>query len=368
MSSDNSGDQGQPQPTDGQGQDIQSNGHLPERVAEIAGQLSEAENESSRRRLAGQIPELAGKGSDATLRGLLAGRDAAWHGLQQGGGAAARRITPARDAAARRIAPARDAAARRIGPTTDATVRGLRSSGDAIWRGMRSGSSSAARHLRPTAGATARGAKVGGQWLTSQVLEMAPKVPVRSQATLHDQYPDLDTEQLASRLIEGAARASGGVGAAVGTAAAVPFVPTTGAELGVETLALVAIELKLIAELHEVYGMPAPGSAAGPGADVSPHSLGRRGVRITGSGLAIAVGTPLRRQLERRLLAKAGQGALALAPLLTGAAAGAIIDYRETRRLGAVIRDDLRKQAAERQESGAQQPPAVEGNQQAIGN
>ena len=35
-------------------------------------------------------------------------------------------------------------------------------------------------------------------------------------------------------------------------------------EIVTETLALVGIELKLIAELHEVYGMRAPGSAAEP--------------------------------------------------------------------------------------------------------
>ena len=87
---------------------------------------------------------------------------------------------------------------------------------------------------------------------------MAPKIPIRSLATLQAQYPGLDTEQLADSLIVGAARASAGVGAAVGVAAAVPFIPTAPVELGVETMALVAIELKLIAELHEVYGMPAP--------------------------------------------------------------------------------------------------------------
>jgi hypothetical protein len=71
----------------------------------------------------------------------------------------------------------------------------------------------------------------------------------------------------------------------------------------------------------------------------------RRGVRITTSGLALAVGSPLRRKLERRLLAKAGKSTLALAPLLTGAAAGAMLDFRETRKLGHLIRDDLRNQA-----------------------
>jgi hypothetical protein len=51
----------------------------------------------------------------------------------------------------------------------------------------------------------------------------------------------------------------------------------------------------------------------------------------------------VRRKLERRLLAKAGKSALALTPLLTGAVAGALIDHHETRKLGTLIRDDLRK-------------------------
>jgi hypothetical protein len=279
-----------------------SNGQLlPARVAELAGKLSETEDESRRRRLARQIPELASRSSQATRRGFLSGRDAAWHGLRAGTGAAARRARPA-GAVAQRSAQA---------------------SGSAAWRGLRA----------------------SGQWLAAQVLEMAPKVPIRSLATLQVQHPGLDTEQLADALIAGAARASAGVGAAVGVAAAVPFIPTIPVELGVETLALVAIELKLIAELHEVYGMPAPGSAPQRMIAYVGSWADRRGVRITTSGLALAVGTPLRRRLERRLLAKASQSALALAPLLTGAAAGALLDHHETRRLGHLVRDDLRKRA-----------------------
>jgi hypothetical protein len=274
---------------------------LPERVAELAGELSETEDESRRWRLARQIPALASRSSKATRRGFLSGREAAWHGLRSGTGAAAKRVRPAGAVA----------------------QRGAQAGGSAAWRGLRA----------------------TGQWLAAQVLEMAPKVPIRSLATLEVQHPGLDTEQLADALIAGAARASAGVGAAVGAAAAVPFIPTIPVELGVETLALVAIELKLIAELHEVYGMPAPGSAPQRMIAYVGSWADRRGVRITTSGLALAVGSPLRRRLERRLLAKASQSALALAPFLTGAAAGALIDHHETRRLGHLVRDDLRKRA-----------------------
>jgi hypothetical protein len=255
---------------------------LPERVAELAGELSEAESEPLRKRLARQIAELAGRSSQATRRGLRSGAGAARKRAQAGGSA------------------------------------------------------------------TARGLRATGQWLSGQVLEMAPKIPIRSLATLQQQHPDLDTEQLANVLIAGAARASGGVGAAVGAAAAVPFIPTAApVELVVETMALVAIELKLIAELHEVYGQRAAGSTPQRMIAYVGSWADRRGVNVTTSGLAFAVGSPLRRKLERRLLAKAGKSALALAPLLTGAAAGAMLDFRETRKLGHTIRADLSKRALE---------------------
>jgi hypothetical protein len=296
---------------------------IPERVAEIAGQLSEAQDESRRRRLARQIPQLAGRRSQATLQGLQSTR--AWQAVQSGSGAVGRRLRPARDVAAKGAVSGRDAAIRGAQVTGDAARRGAQAGGSATWRGVRA----------------------SGQWLTARTLEMAPRIPVRSLATLQAQHPDRSTEELADGLISGAARASAGVGTAVGAAAAVPFIPTAPVELGVETLALVAIELKLVAELHEVYGMPAPGSGPQRMLAYTGSWAQRRGVRITTGGIALAVGSPLRRQLERRLLAKASQSALALAPLLAGAAAGAFIDHHETRKLGNLIRDDLRKRASQ---------------------
>jgi hypothetical protein len=154
---------------------------VPERVAELAGELVEAQDESRRRRLARQIPELAGRSGRATRRGLATSREVAWQRLQSGTGAAARRVRPAK-AVALRGAQATGGAAR----------RGAHTGGSVAWRGLRA----------------------SGQWLSGQVLEMAPKVPIRSLSTLQLQYPGLGTEQLADALITGAARASAGVGAA----------------------------------------------------------------------------------------------------------------------------------------------------------
>ena len=90
-------------------------------VAELAGKLSEAEDESRRRRLARQIASLAG----------------------------------------------------RSGQATKLTVRHLGAS---------------------------------GRWLTAQALEMGPRVPIRSNATIRQQNPGLQTEQIADRLADVGAR------------------------------------------------------------------------------------------------------------------------------------------------------------------
>lgn len=351
------------------GTQAQPNGQLlPERIAELASEMSEAaEDKPRRQRLGQQIADLAGRSRNATQRGVQSGGQAAWQRLQAGGGAAARRVRPATDAAARRVRPATDATARRVRPATEAATRGFQAGTDSASRQgaraagslARTGSDLARRsgdlarrggELAWKSGvasrsATVRRTRAAGQWLTTQTLEMAPKIPIRSAETLRAQHPDRDTEALADGLISGAARASAGLGAAVGAAAAVPFIPTTPGDLVVETLGVVAIELKLIAELHEVYGMPAQGTARQRMTAYLGSWAERRGVSITANGVALAVGSPLRRKLERRLLVRAGQSALALAPLLAGAAAGAYVDHRETRRLGNQVRADLRKRA-----------------------
>jgi hypothetical protein len=190
------------------------------------------------------------------------------------------------------------------------------------------------------------GASSGGRWLTSQVLAMAPRLPVRDQHKLRAQFPGLEPEEVADRLILGASRAAASVGAAVGASMLLPL-PSAPVEVAFETLAVVGIELKLVAELHEVYGMRAPGSAPERMLAYVVAWSHRRGVALVPGGLALAVGSPLRRQLERRLIARAGRSAVSLMPLLTGAAVGAILNRRETRRLGTEVRNDLRRRSSQ---------------------
>jgi hypothetical protein len=217
----------------------------------------------------------------------------------------------------RRLAAALEGTARAAG-------RGMRATG----RGMRT---------------ARRGVRGRTSWLAAQVVAMAPRLRVRNQAALQAQFPGLQPDQIAEALIAGASRASATVGGAVGAWAALPVVPAFPAEVVTETLALVGIEIKLVAELHEAYGVPAPGNARERMSAYVGAWAHRRGVFMVPGGLLLAAGSPLARRLRWRLAARASRSAFSLAPLFTGAVAGAMLNRRETRHLGHDIRRDLRR-------------------------
>jgi hypothetical protein len=155
----------------------------------------------------------------------------------------------------------------------------------------------------------------------------------------------MSADDIADALIDGAAHAAAAAGGAAGAAAALPVLPAFPVEVAAETLVLVGIELKLVAELHEAYGAPAPGNLAERTSAYLAAWAHRRGVFMIEGGLVFAVGSPLARLLRRRLLVRAGRSAFSLGPLFTGAAAGAIFNRRETRKLGRDIQRDLRRRA-----------------------
>jgi hypothetical protein len=177
---------------------------------------------------------------------------------------------------------------------------------------------------------------------------------------LRAQFPGLSTEDTADALITGAARASATVGGAVGAWATLPVLPAFPVEIVTETLALIGIEIKLIAELHELYGMPAPGNVADRATAYMGSWAHRRGVLAAGpGGLLMVAGSPLARRLRRRLYGRVGRSAFSLGPLFTGAMAGAALNSRETRRLGQEIRADLRRQAGATGLPPGWEPPAI---------
>ena len=211
----------------------------------------------------------------------------------------------------------------------------------AFTRAATSGARAAGRGTR----AVARRASDGTGWLADQVVAMAPRLRVRDQAALRAQFPGKSPDEIAEALIERAARAAAAAGGGAGMVAALPVLPAFPAEIVAETLLLVGIELKLVAELHEVYGSPAPGRFPERMSAYVASWAHRRGVFMIEGGLIFAAGSPLARLLRRRLVGRAGRSAFSLGPMLTGAAAGALFNRRETRKLGREIQRDLRRRA-----------------------
>jgi len=216
--------------------------------------------------------------------------------------------------------------------------RGMRSAIGAARTGMTRQSSTVARRAK---GAT-RGMSSAVTWLTGQVIAMAPRLKIRDQATLRGQFPSLSDDEIADVLIDRAGRASGAVGGATGAWSALPVLPAFPAEVVAETLAVIGIEIKLVAELHEILGLPAQGGGTERARAYLAAWAHRRGVYTVPGGLVLAAGSPLARMLRRRLVGRVRRSAFALAPFLAGAVAGAMVNRAETRRLGRQILTDLR--------------------------
>ena len=198
-----------------------------------------------------------------------------------------------------------------------------------------------------------KGAVAGGRWLAETAVDMAPHIPVRDVATLQVHHDGLTGSALAGELIRNAARASALVGATTGAlASAEEFSPPTWValpvELVLETLAVAAIEMKLVAELHEVYGRPVPGHGTDRALALARAWAERRGVTTqtftTGGGLSEVLGRGTRNEImrlvRRRLMRRTLRNTSSLAPFLIGAVAGAELNRRATASLGdAVVRD-----------------------------
>jgi hypothetical protein len=206
---------------------------------------------------------------------------------------------------------------------------------------------------------SARGAGVAavtsGRWLAETVVDMASHVPVRDLATLEAHHGGLSGVALSEALVRNASRSSAAVGAAAGTLmgaeewlpaswVAVPF------ELLAETAAMAAIEMKLIGELHEVYGQPVRGTPRDRGYRLARAWADRRGVSgavLIGGAPALgdAIGRETRKELirriRRRVLRRTGTNLAALGPLMIGAAAAAAVNRRSTRRLGESVIESL---------------------------
>lgn len=207
--------------------------------------------------------------------------------------------------------------------------------------------------LAGSLGAHARKAGVasvaGGQWLADLLVQTAPSLSVRNLDTLREHHHGREGDVLADSLVDAATRATTGVGAAGGALAAVEYTaPATmlyaPAQIAAETLAIAAIEVKLIAELHEVYGVEVPGTGTQRGITFVHAWARRRGFDPSNpASLPRAIGPAARDQLRRRLMVRMSRNVSTLGPLFTGAVAGGVLNRQATRKLADTVRADLRQ-------------------------
>ena len=208
---------------------------------------------------------------------------------------------------------------------------------------------SLSKALLVSARSAGRASVLGGRWLTDLLIDTAPRIPLRDRATLQAQHPGVSDEELAVALVAAAAKATGAVGAAGGALAAVEFTAmpsliTTPVQLAAETLLVAVIEVKLIAELHEVYGAAVGGTPRQRAMAYLVAWTNRRGLDpLDPAGLQLALGGAAKRALRVRLIRRAGRNLSTLGPMMTGAVAGSVVNHRETRRLGEEVRADLRR-------------------------
>ncbi|WP_333774774.1 hypothetical protein [Streptomyces sp. IBSBF 3136] len=187
-------------------------------------------------------------------------------------------------------------------------------------------------------------ARAGLSHLADRIIEIAPRIPVRDLATLRRQFPGLGPEQLADKLVAGAAAGTSTVGAGIGAAAMLPVPPAMPTELAAEITGVAAIELKLIAELHEVYGVRPQGNLKVRSTAYLSSWSGERGINVMRpSTVDAALGGQMKRELRQQIMKRMVRDLPNLMPFMVGAAVGAAMNRRDTKKLAARIRADLRK-------------------------
>lgn len=209
--------------------------------------------------------------------------------------------------------------------------------------------------LTKSARASGIRAVAAGRWLVDLLIEMAPRVPVRDAATLREQNQGQSDVEIAERLIRNATKTTAALGAASGGLSAVEFLSpplllAAPVQLAAEMLTVTAVELKLVAELHEVLGHPASGTVTERGGAYLMSWVHRRAVapQVAGAGLTSVFGAAAKRELRSQVLRRIGRSTTSLAPFLAGAVAGAEVNRRATKSLGEALLAELRGMNEER--------------------
>ena len=205
------------------------------------------------------------------------------------------------------------------------------------------------RALAAAARETGGGARGLGQLLADTLADAAPRIAVRDAATLRSHHPGRSDEEIADVLIRTTGRTTAAFGAAVGALAAVEFaVPpaylAAPVLIAAETLAVAAVEVKLVAELHELHGEPAVGSGTQRASAYLVSWMHQRALdpQAAAAGLSAVLGYAAKRELRTVLVRRMGRSISKLAPFLAGAVAGATVNRRASRGLGDRVNAELR--------------------------
>jgi hypothetical protein len=195
-------------------------------------------------------------------------------------------------------------------------------------------------------------AVTSGRVLADLLVDAAPHIPIRDLDTLVEHHHGLTGEALADALCRNAARTTASIGAAGGAVAAaqwaaMPMLVAIPLEVVVETLAVAAVEVKLVAELHAVYGVPVAGSGTQRAVSFTGSWASRRGIDpLAPWTIPNVMGIAGRNVLGKRMLVRFSRNLGTVIPFLVGAAVGARVNWSETTRLGESMRVDLRRVVA----------------------
>lgn len=197
-------------------------------------------------------------------------------------------------------------------------------------------------------------------FVADRIIQLAPRIPVRDLAALRRQFPGLGPEELADKLISGAAGGSATVGAGVGAAAMLPVPPAMPAELAAEITGVAAVEVKLIAELHEVYGQRPPGNSRQRAMAYLSSWTSEREIDLARpASLNAALGGQLKRELRQQITKRLFRSLPNVTPFMVGATVGAVLNRRETTKVAGKVRAGLRNRQVPWDAPSA--PPPVQG-------
>lgn len=116
------------------------------------------------------------------------------------------------------------------------------------------------------------------------------------------------------------------------------------AGLAAEITGVAAVEMKLVAELHEVYGRRPPGNIAQRGTAYLTSWTHERGIEVARPAtLNAALGGQMKRELRQQIMKRTVRDLPNLIPFMIGAAVGAVMNRRDTRKLADRVRSDLRR-------------------------